>query len=117
MSGLCNGIWGGGHTPETDPTSAGWKCRDYEHVMLAGRKGVEGCFSARRLSAGILDVAIYVETPKEVHNFLNGGDYLDAIFVKIQEHPGWGLEAIRLVEKELRELEETRKEMEEDNNQ
>lgn len=111
-------LWGGGHTPDTIPTSRGWRVRALKkgsHVVLVGRPGVEGCFSAifvrqSRHPDGFLigksyiDVAIYAETPEEVANRLNGGNAIDCPYHQLDTCPGWGLEAIRLVEADQAEL-------------
>jgi hypothetical protein len=45
-------------------------------------------------------VAIYLETPSEVVEALQGNDSLDARFVQVQDVSGFGLEIIREIENE-----------------
>lgn len=102
-------IWGGGHTAETDPTRKGWWAYHGEgsapDVVLVGRKGVVGCFSARptmmKSAEGNprLDVAFYDETPESVVEGWKTYRYVDASFKMLDDIPGWGLEAIEVVGK------------------
>jgi hypothetical protein len=92
-------IWGGGHTLATDPTKV-WRSHynSDSHAVLIGRHGVVGCFSARQMSGGRLDVAFYTyETPEEVLKAWKAGEGPDADFRILNDLPGWGLHAIEIL--------------------
>lgn len=95
-------IWGNGHTGDTDPTQKGWRAAPVKgsrtDAVLVGRRGVQGCFSVRRMADGWLDVAIYDETPEEIARCWRESQFCDAIFKRVAHVSGWGLEAIALVE-------------------
>ncbi len=95
-------IWGSGHTVESDPIPKGWRCRKIAdcQVWVVGQRGKGGCASIRLAGRYGWDVALYLETPKEVDSVLKGGGFLDARFVQIPDVPGFGLEIIREIESE-----------------
>ena len=87
-------IWGNGHTLQTDPTKRGWRARllkEGSKTLLVGRPGKEGCFSVEQWPDGILDVAIYYDTPKYVKEALLEGVGLDAKYKQTKDICGWGL--------------------------
>ena len=94
-------IWGGGHTPDTDPGRQGWRCvpvRGLTKVWVVGQKGKEGCASFRPLPKGRWDVALYLEGPREVALELSAGRSLDARYVQVTNTPGFGLTIIEEIE-------------------
>jgi len=102
-------FWGGGHTRESDPTNNGWRCRPatsgHEHqVWIVGQPGKAGCASIVEHRNGTLDVAIYLETPKEVYESVNAPresrQCRDARYVRVDAYSGVGLRIIREIEKE-----------------
>lgn len=88
-------IWGNGHTHETLPTNRGWKAALIEKgskTLLVGRPGKEGCFSVQQWPGGVLDVAVYYNTPEEVRASLLKGEGLDAHYEQVNgDICGWGL--------------------------
>lgn len=86
---------GGGHTTATDPGNRGWRAgraAPGSDLVIIGRRGVKGCFSARLLSDGKVDVATYDEmTPEEVA--VATKRYAD-IFRIVEFVPGWGLQFV-----------------------
>lgn len=102
---LVRHIWGGGHTLETDPTRKGWRCREVNPgLFLVGRPGKEGCASlswSRYLHCW--DVGIYHMPPAEAHKYLKEHGGLDAHWVEVGNHPGFGLDIIREIGEELGE--------------
>ena len=102
-TGWAEFIWGGGHTAETDPTRQGWRVRplgEGSSTVLVGRKGIEGCFSARMVGKEV-DVAVYLETPEHVAREFAAGRVVDARYVQVPSSSGWGLTAIEELNKEL----------------
>lgn len=93
-------LWGGGHTSETLPTNRGWRAAKAggPDVVLVGRKGVKGCFSARPFGEGRLDVAVYGESPEEVVSAWKAREYLDPIYKTVEHVPGWALPFVRELE-------------------
>ncbi len=95
--------WGGGHTPETDPSRKGWQKRPSKKapkVLVIGQPGKPGCASVMEMST-TLDVALYVETAKEISAVLEEGKSLgcfDPYYRQIKPISGWGLEVIRWIE-------------------
>jgi len=99
-------FWGCGHTAETDPTRQRWRCRRQGQVWLIGQPSSVGCASVMILRDGRLDVAIYLETPKEISDWLAADretrEIRDPRYLDF--HPlecgGDGLRIIREIEKE-----------------
>jgi hypothetical protein len=99
-------FWGGGHTPDTEPTQRGWRCvpvkgptpADPVVCWVVGQRGVKGCASLM-MADGRLDVALYEEGPKEVDaslRKLEGSTHVDAQkYLEFQAIPGVGLRVIR----------------------
>lgn len=97
-------IWGNGHTHKTLPTNRGWKAALIEKgskTLLVGRRGKEGCFSVQQWPDGLLDVAVYYDTPEDVRTTLlnTGGGGLDARYVQVKDICGWGLPFITELER------------------
>ena len=104
-------VWGSGHTSQTNPASNGWTIKPSRHtdlgVVLAGQRGVAGCFSAvlvpplmfegTVVAEAYVDVAVYDETPEAVNESWKSGKSLDAQYESIKPVPGWGLYALDLV--------------------
>ena len=98
---LVHHIWGGGHTLETDPTRKGWRCREVTPGrFLVGRPGKEGCASFVWCRDG-WDVGVYHMPPAEAHKHLKEGEGVDAHYVEVGNHSGFGLDIIREIEAEL----------------
>lgn len=101
-------LWGGGWEPGKDPASQGWRKRRLHpgnnEYVLVGIPNRKGCFSARVMGDGRLDVALYEEwTPQEV---LEGLSTLsDVIYMTVDHYPGWAL-TVREKLNELLALEE-----------
>lgn len=93
---------GGGHTAETDPTKKGWRAVAFSKgssFVLIGRKGVPGCFSARLMSDGRIDVAIYDEAvPETAVAALDAKELYADVFRQVHGTPGWALEFIQELE-------------------
>jgi hypothetical protein len=104
-------MWGNGHTPQTDPTRQGWRAKSLSkgsRTLLVGKPGVPGCFSAVPLG-GVVDVALYEETPEKVRAHLmkeEGASYCDPTYHQVADISGWGLEALRLLKAEMEMLEQ-----------
>ena len=69
---------GNGHTVDTDPTNRGWRMWNIagddascEDCVLIGRKGKEGCFTARLNDDGIIQFL----TPEENKVYKEGGAF------------------------------------------
>jgi hypothetical protein len=98
-----DGLWGGGHTADTDPSRQGWRAAlaaKGGSVLVIGRKGQAPCASVQRLSAGWVDVALYADAkPEDVARAmgLKRGDPArdailgDPLYVQVRATPGWGL--------------------------
>ena len=108
-------FWGGGHTVETLPSNKGWRCRPAGVCWVVGQRGKRGCASIRVLEYAhpayadrepALDVAIYLQDPKEVHDAImaGGAGHLDPRYVEVPilELGGEGLNVLRLIEEERR---------------
>jgi len=96
------GFWGGGHTLETDPIQQGWRCYPSKKgpenkIWIVGQRNVEGCASIMRWPNGILDIALYLETPQEIYRRIKTGGPLDARYVQTKIYWGVGLQVIRLI--------------------
>src|SRR4051794_4522085 len=95
--------WGNGHTPQTDPTRQGWRCRPAWDggPLLIGPKGIKGCATLVPLSDGEWDVAVYDDsTPEEVIAArCNTG--LVAAYHTVRNTSGFGLAVIRLIAAEM----------------
>jgi len=95
-----NLLWcGGGHTFETDPAKRGWRAlpltKGDNTFVLIGRKGVPGCFSARLMGDGRVDVVTYDDrTPQQVA----AGDRVADCIRLVPGIPGWALPFIRELE-------------------
>ena len=104
-----HGFWGGGHTPETDPTRKGWRCRPIvkgSGVYLLGQKGKEGCATLRYIGEGDWDVALYDEAPEEILRRFKEGVYLGATRYETAQEllmGGMGLGIIQRIEEEREE--------------
>ena len=99
-----NGLWGNGHTVETDPAEWGWRVQQiHGNVVLVGRPCREGCFSAIPWSNGQVNLAIYTDTPEYMAEMLKVGSNPDARFIDCPNVPGWGLKGIEEVVKELQD--------------
>lgn len=98
-------FWGNGHSPRTDPTRKGWRCRPVKGLTstwLVGQVGVEGCASIVFIS-GKLDVAFYEALPEEVHKHLKSGKGgLDPLFQEFAPTAGVGLQIIAVIKNQLR---------------
>ena len=97
-------IWGGNHTVQTDPTKHGWCCArpkasSSSDVVIVGRPGTPGCFSAVPLPYDRVDVAIYDDTPEDVAKALLSATPLDVFYKVLPMTPGWGLEAIAQIQR------------------
>lgn len=90
-------MWGGGHTIATDPTKQGWRARRtvFPDVVLVGRPGVVGCFSARPLSLGMLEVTIHHDQPEVVDQAWRAGSYVEGDLHVVSDAPGWALVVMR----------------------
>lgn len=98
-----DGIWGGGHTIDTDPSKQGWRASlsaKGSSTLVVGRPGQRGCASVQQLSDGRVDVALYEDaTPDDVVKGLamRRGDPArvellgDPIYMQLAMIPGWGL--------------------------
>lgn len=90
-------IWGGGWEVGKDPISQGWrKLRMHsgsDEFVLVGIPNQKGCFSARVMGDGKIDVALYDDcTPQEV---LKGDStFLDPVYMLVEPISGWGLEVL-----------------------
>jgi hypothetical protein len=102
-------FWGGGHTAETDPTKKGWRSRpvgDSGRLWLVGQPGKAGCASVMIIPErpGIADVAVYLESPKEVESWLltprDTRTGLDARYIQFPAISGVGLRIIIEINKE-----------------
>jgi len=95
------GVWGGGHTRETDPTMNGWKAKpvikERPDVLMIGQPGKPVCATVIRLKDR-LDVAVYLETPKEIAEAFKGDRVPDARFVPVADVSGFGLAVIREIQ-------------------
>lgn len=90
---------GGGHTVDTDPNKRGWRAGRVapgSDLVVIGRRGKKGCFSARLLVDKRVDVAIYDEmTPEEV--VVATQRYADS-FKVVPFVPGWALPFVQELE-------------------
>ena len=106
------GIWGGGHTLETDPTRLGWSCRPIKglqgsRILLLAQRDCEtgewlnGCATMVRLSGGF-DVALYDEKPGEVAEAVRNSraHLLDPQYRPIDDYSGFGLTVIEWIHTE-----------------
>lgn len=98
---LCpSGLWGNGHTPQTDPARQGWRCRQAwaDGPLLLGRKGVKGCATLVWHDEGVWDVGVYANsTPEEVIAARANVGLVDGFF-EVDDRPGFGLAVIRLID-------------------
>ena len=92
-----DGLWGGGHTAETDPSRRGWRAQlshKGSKVLLIGQRMTAGCASVMRLSDGRLHVCVYDDaTPETIAAAVREGrptPIADCVFVRT-DTPGWGL--------------------------
>ena len=97
-------IWGNNHTILTDPTKKGWRAFRAPinaKLVLVGRKGVKGCFTALLLSNNKIDVLIYDDfTPEEVIAIWEKNErplFDDSMM--LDNICGWGLSVISNIEK------------------
>lgn len=102
-------FWGNGHTRDTDPIQQGWRCRPVGtcgDLWLVGQPGKAGCASIciNPLRPEVMDVAVYFETPKEIHAWLMAPrasrDFVDGRFVDVPAIGGAGLRIIAEILKE-----------------
>ena len=89
---------------ETDPLHLGWRCHLLKfdkgpRTWLMGQRGIVGCASIRYLGDD-LDVALYLEKPEEVAKGLKENEPYDAVYKRVKQYPGCGLEIIRLIEED-----------------
>ncbi len=101
------GIWGGGHTVDTDPTKKGWRCRrigmEKRTVWLVGQKGVKGCATLVDIGRGEWDAAIYAEDPALIDLSLRQGrvgPHHGAVYKTVPNVSGFGLKVIELIEED-----------------
>jgi hypothetical protein len=67
---------------------------DSDDFVLIGIKDTPGCFSARLMGSGRIDVAMYPSlSPQEVQELRNEAKF-DAVYMQVDHIPGWGLEVI-----------------------
>lgn len=93
-----DGMWGNGHTADTDPTRRGWRARPSKpgsDVLVIGIPGKAGCFSVMRLSDQKADVAVYDDlTPGELVTRLGTRTAHADRYVGIDLAVGWFLEIV-----------------------
>lgn len=105
-----DGLWGGGHTLETDPTRRGWRAAlsgKGSHCLVIGQRGVSGCASVMELSGSMLDIAYYDNlTPEALAQWLNqpreerdGRVLADVAYEAREAIPGWGLYVLDRIER------------------
>jgi len=87
-------LWGGGWEVGKDPISQGWRKRRLhpgnDEFVLVGIPGKKGCFSARVMVDGKLDVAIYDDcTPQEVME--GHSTFIDPVYMVIDHYSGWAV--------------------------
>lgn len=90
-------MWGGGHTCVSDPMQL-WNATSPSPgvILVARRSGAVGCFTARLMGSGNVDVAFFSEeTPKEILEVIKNGKSgdLNPYYVEFRNIPGWGLYA------------------------
>jgi hypothetical protein len=93
-------MWGGGHTPDTDPVQQGWQCRKMKGCddYVIGQRGQAGSASVN-IRTSTVDVGVYLEDPATVSKNLAKG-IGDASFTSITLASGWGLTVLELITKE-----------------
>ena len=94
-----DGLWGGGHTPASDPTLHDWRAalpHKDSKVLIIGRRAVRGCASVMQLSDDLLDVSVYDATPEEIAACVREGRPVPCADITFQtrDYPGWGLEVL-----------------------
>ena len=73
------------------------RIKDTENILV-GYANKEGCFSARLMKNGKIDVAIYDTDPRTVALALSeGSTWVDAAYYTLEEIPGWGYLACQMV--------------------
>lgn len=98
-----DGLWGGGHTPASDPTRQGWRATPAHKgsaVLIIGRRATRGCASVMQLPDGRLDVAGYDDsTPEEIAACVREGRPVPIADVTYQtrDYPGWGLSVLEKI--------------------
>lgn len=107
-----DGLWGGGHTRETDPVTNGWRAvlsKKGGSVLIIGRRGQKGCASVMQLLGGrVMDVCVYAGiTPEEAARAVNlpYGDagreiLLDPVILRLEPISGWGLYVLDAIHRE-----------------
>ena len=97
------GLWGGGHTVDTDPTRRGWRAalsHKDSKVLILGRRGVVGCASVMRMAGGRLDISGYDDaTPEEISACVRERRPVPLADVTFQTEasPGWGLAVLEKI--------------------
>lgn len=94
-------LFGGGWAPGEAPSDKGWRARWSGKVLIVGRRGVPGTFSAMRMTEG-WDVAWYPdEKPNEIVAEMNKADgnlaIFDPMYFQVGAYPGWMLTAFEKV--------------------
>ena len=71
-------------------------------VILVGYPGKLGCFSAKYVGSGEIDIALYTDhTPAEINAILLSGKSIDCEYLTLEEAPGWGYKAIHELKRRL----------------
>ena len=89
----------------TDPTRRGWRAvpvRPGRHVVVVGRSGVAGCFTAQRFLDDLIVIQTYDGSPSEVSAALTRGERMPHDS-RLSVHavyavPGWALDIVRDIE-------------------
>lgn len=108
-------LWGGGHSPYTDPSRAGWR-----RVMVGDTTLVYndqddwlGCASlvfeeGDDYAPACWHVSLYHSTKDDIVSYLKGdtlrdrkGRVIDPRHFTVRDYPGFGLEVIELIEDPL----------------
>ena len=97
------GLWGGGHTVDSDPTRQGWRAalsHKDSKVLVLGRRNIRGCASVMRMSDGRLDVSVYDDaTPEEIAACVRERRRVPLADCVLQTgpYPGWGLAVLEKI--------------------
>ena len=87
-------LWGGGWEPGACPFDKGWRARWSGQVLVIGRKGVAGAFTAMAMSGDRWDVAFYEEEkPEDLARRITANENLGALdpaYTQVGGHWGWG---------------------------
>lgn len=101
------GLWGGGHTRQTDPTKRGWRAARAVKggdVIIVGQPHMHGCFTAGLMGDGKVHVRVYQDqTPEGLVSHMESISPPPSpeSWKTVDQIPGWALEFIRELETEF----------------